>query len=130
MLDRIKTGLNCWASPVSYESTAEPFVNYKRFAWVSADANKCGEFVYELKEGGLVQHSCDGPDTNAQQVDESEEVAVEEEPVDDNESDATADVEDGGDEVPNEDTNAQTSAGNVLTFATLSALAMASCIHY
>ena len=133
MLDRIKTGLNCSASPVSYESTAEPFVNYKRFAWVSADANKCGEFVYELKDGGLVQHSCDGPDTNAQQVDESEEVAVEDEQVDDNESesDATADVEDGEDEVPNEDTNAQTSTGNVLNFAALStALAMASCIHF
>ena len=80
----------------------------------------------------MVQHSCDGPDTNAQEVDESEGVAVEDEQVDDNESesDATADVEDGEDEVPNEDTNAQTSTGNVLKFATLSALAMASCIHY
>ncbi|KAL7431190.1 hypothetical protein ACHAXM_002574 [Skeletonema potamos] len=66
MNERIRTGLNCWASPMSY-TTNEPFVNYKEFAWVSADATKCGEYVYELKDGtGLVQHSCDGKDTNAQ----------------------------------------------------------------
>ena len=69
MNERIRTGLNCWASPMSYQ-TEESFVNYKKFAWVSADASKCGEFVYELKDGtGLVQHSCDGPDTNAQPTD-------------------------------------------------------------
>eukprot|EP00984_Skeletonema_dohrnii_P027430 scaffold16972_cov94-Skeletonema_dohrnii-CCMP3373.AAC.2 len=69
MNERIRTGLNCWASPMSYQ-TEEPFINYKKFAWVSADASKCGEYVYELKDGtGLVQHSCDGPDTNAQPTD-------------------------------------------------------------
>ena len=62
----IRTGLNCWASPMSY-TTNEPFVNYDKFAWVSTDVLKCGEYVYEMKDGtGLVQHSCDGPDTNAQ----------------------------------------------------------------
>lgn len=66
MNERIRTGLNCWASPMSY-TTKEPFVNYNEFAWVSSDALKCGEYVYQLKDGmGLVQHSCDGPETNAQ----------------------------------------------------------------
>lgn len=69
--ERIRTGLNCWASPMSY-TTEEPFVNYDQFAWVSPDALKCGEYVYELKDGkGLVQHSCDSPDTNAQPTDET-----------------------------------------------------------
>ena len=64
--ERIRIGLNCWASPMSY-TTNEPFVNYDEFAWVSADATKCGEYVYQLKDGtGLMQHSCDGTDTNAQ----------------------------------------------------------------
>lgn len=54
-------------------TTKEPFVNYDEFAWVSADATKCGEYVYQLKDGtGLMQHSCDGPDTNAQSVNETE----------------------------------------------------------
>ena len=85
MNERIRTGLNCWASPMSY-TTNEPFVNYDEFAWVSADATKCGEYVYQLKDGtGLVQHSCDGPDTNAQSVDETETN------MEDNETTAVAD---------------------------------------
>ena len=67
-------------------TTNEPFVNYEQFAWVSADATKCGEYVYELKDGtGLKQHSCDGPDTNAQS-DETEAEAM------DNETTAVADA--------------------------------------
>ena len=85
MNERIRTGLNCWASPMSY-TTNEPFVNYEQFAWVSADATKCGEYVYELKDGtGLKQHSCDSPDTNAQS-DETEAEAM------DNEATAVADA--------------------------------------
>ena len=58
MLQRIITGLTCWASPLSY-TTREPFVSYQQFAWVSHDPDKCGEYVYEKIGGGLVRHSCD-----------------------------------------------------------------------
>lgn len=87
MNERIRTGLNCWASPMSY-TTNEPFVNYDEFAWVSADATKCGEYVYQLKDGtGLMQHSCDGTDTNAQSdetetnMEDNETTAVADEPT-------------------------------------------------
>ena len=38
------------------------------------DALKCGEFVYQTSDGsGLIQHSCDSPETNAQDPEEVEE---------------------------------------------------------
>ena len=82
--ERINTGLNCWSSPLKNvsvtfvsqptEDTSNPSELWSQFAWVSMDALKCGEFVYQNADGsGLIQHSCDSPETNAQDPEEVEE---------------------------------------------------------
>lgn len=60
MNKRIRKGLDCWPSTIPDTSTAEEqFAFYSKFAWVSSDPVKCGEYVYESKDGsGLIQHSC------------------------------------------------------------------------
>ena len=85
--ERINTGLNCWSSPLKNvsvtfvsqptEDTLNPSELWSQFAWVSMDARKCGEFVYQNADGsGLIQHTCDSPETNAQDPEEVEEGEV------------------------------------------------------
>jgi hypothetical protein len=59
----LQKGIACTNSSISY-TTKAPFNGYKDFAWVSGTfemhgiKNHCGAFVYELKSGGIVYHSC------------------------------------------------------------------------
>eukprot|EP00457_Paulinella_chromatophora_P009452 gb/GEZN01009519.1/.p1 GENE.gb/GEZN01009519.1/~~gb/GEZN01009519.1/.p1 ORF type:complete len:256 (-),score=11.99 gb/GEZN01009519.1/:393-1160(-) len=55
----IKEAIVCTRSLLSYDVT-QPFVQYEEFAWRGKDdANSCGSFIYQRKDGcGIMAHDC------------------------------------------------------------------------
>jgi len=54
----LEKAIGCFQADISL--TEEPFSSYKQFVWAAGPfgKGKCGAFVYEKKDGGIVYHEC------------------------------------------------------------------------